>query len=66
MRRWQRVVVAVAGVGVLAGAGVMTNAPMGWSAGGATGTTSGPVADVSAAAGAGDAVLSMREIVHIQ
>jgi hypothetical protein len=65
MHRWQRVAVAVVGVGVLAGVGGVANAPSGWSDGGPAGRT-GPVAAVPDAVGPGDAVVSMREIVHIQ
>jgi hypothetical protein len=65
MRGWQRVAVAVVGVGVLAGAGGVASAPTGWSEGGPAGHTCGPVA-VSDTVEPDGAVTSMREIVHIQ
>jgi hypothetical protein len=64
MHGWQRVAVAVVGVGVLAGAGGAANAPTGWSEGGPAGHTGGPVAAVPDTADG--AVVAMREIVHIQ
>jgi hypothetical protein len=66
MHRWQRIAVAVVGVGVLAGAGAIANAPTAWSETGPAGDTGGSVAAVPDAAGPDGAVPSMREIVHIQ